>query len=73
MYEASWAFKWQTRETFGDSGWVFSDSSWPSGGGEGAKELQKGSWDQVKGCEEAPGRHRGGTKDRIGLIGGLPS
>ena len=33
------------------------------GGARGTKELQKGPWDQVKGCEEAPGRHQGGTRE----------
>ena len=33
------------------------------GGARGTKELQKGPWDQVKGCKEAPGRHQGVTKE----------
>ena len=33
------------------------------GEARGTKELQKGPWDQVKGCKEAPRRHRGGTRE----------
>ena len=29
-------------------------------GGRDPKELQKGPWDQVKGCKETPRRHQGG-------------
>ena len=32
-------------------------------GARGTKYVQKGSWDQVKGCEEAPRKHRGGTEE----------
>ena len=50
-------------ETFVDTKWVFSTLSLNSGGGNGPKRGQKEAWDQVKGCGEAPRRHRGGTKE----------
>ena len=30
-------------------------------------EVQNGPWDQVKGCEDAPGMHRGCTRDAPGM------
>ena len=30
------------------------------------KKDQKGPWDQVKGCKEAPRRHQGGTEEAPG-------
>ena len=46
--------------------WLRSNSFWPFGAGRGTKELQKGPWDQVKGCRKAPRRHQGGTREAPG-------